>query len=165
MKPKTMLKLETLLQRGIRHTEEVDMPFYDVKIRIRPLSRIELNMATAEALEYIDDENTEDYFFASKEEKKGWNKSKKINLSQYLKAQNMLDLIVVKKSIEDFYSDAKLETIMKVFDVETLATKIYELSSKKEAEVDFFRKNIEGNSASDNNKKIRNRVSVNRKSD
>ena len=97
LKAKSMLKLETLLQKGIRHSEEVDMPFYDVKIRIRPLSRIELNMATAEALEYIDDENTEEYFFASKEEKKTWSKDKKINLSQYLKAQNMLDLIVIKK--------------------------------------------------------------------
>ena len=155
------MNIESILYKGIKHVEEVELPHYKTKVRIRPLSRFELNMCIVDALEFIKDPDTQKYFFMSVEEKQKYKDiNGKYNRAEFTKASNMLDLYVVLKSVKKFYPNLTEQKVRELLGLKELASKIMEISQRAEKEVDFFRHDAGGKPAKDVSARRKPTVSV-----
>ncbi|MHA1368154.1 MAG: hypothetical protein ACTSRA_00375 [Promethearchaeota archaeon] len=158
MNSSELTRLESLLQKGINHEEEFFLPYYKTSIKIRPLSKFEINMCTAMALDEITDPDTELYFFMRSDERKDF--KKRIKMKEYIRAQNMLNLYIVYESLKKIYPKLSKETVSRINGLEEIASRIMDISSAKEDDVEFFRGDAEGSSAKDVGNRSRTKISV-----
>lgn len=144
MEVREVLQLSSILSRGKKHVEELSLPYYNTKIKVRPLSRYEIAKCAIDAAALISDLPTRNQFMLPQEKRDA---SIPIRLDEMQHATLKMFIYIVYTSVSAIYHDVTIENIERLFNVEEIASHILEISAKMREKVDFFRKDADGKSA------------------
>ena len=133
-----VMRLSSILSLGKKHVEEVELPFYNTKLKVRPLSRYESSQCVLEAAALIQDKTTREQFILPPQKR---DKDANVNKDEMNSASLRMYALVVYKSVKDLYAEVTFEEVEKLFHLEDIASHILSMSARKREEIDFFRGN------------------------